>query len=83
MPLSWNEIRTRALAFSNEWSAESSEGAEAQTFLNAFFHIFGVSRRRVASFETRVKKIDGTGGAIDLLWKGVLLIEHKSRGKKS
>ena len=81
MPLSWNEIRARALTFSNEWSGESSEGAEAKSFWDGFFHIFGVSRRRIASFEKRVKKIDGRDGYIDLLWKGVLLIEHKSRGK--
>ncbi len=81
MPLSWNEIRDRALAFSNDWSGESSERAEAQTFWNAFFNLFGVSRRRIASFEKRVKEIDGKGGYIDLLWKGVLLIEHKSRGE--
>ncbi len=81
MPLSWNEIRARALTFSNEWSNESSEGAEAKSFWDGFFNIFGVSRRRIASFEKRVKKIDGKDGYIDLLWKGVLLIEHKSRGK--
>ncbi len=81
MPLSWNEIRSRALTFSNEWSDESSEDAEAKSFWNDFFNIFGVSRRRVASFEARIKKIDGKDGYIDLLWKGVLLIEHKSRGK--
>jgi hypothetical protein len=28
-----------------------------------------------------VKKSDGHGGFIDLLWKGILLVEHKSRGK--
>ena len=81
MPLSWNEIRDRALAFSNDWSGESSERAEAQTFWNAFFNLFGVTRRRIASFEKRVKEIDGKGGYIDLLWKGMLLIEHKSRGE--
>src|SRR5690606_28596122 len=32
-------------------------------------------------FEKRIKKLDGKDGYIDLLWKGVLLIEHKSRGK--
>ena len=41
-----------------------------------------MSRRRVASFERRVKKIDGRDGYIDLLWKGVLLIEHKSRAAR-
>ncbi len=81
MPLSWNEIRTRALAFSNEWREASSEDAESQSFWNAFFDVFGVSRRRIASFEKHAKKIDGKDGYIDLLWKGVLLIEHKSRGK--
>jgi hypothetical protein len=80
-PLSWNEIRTRAVAFSRDWAEAASEDAEAKTFWNEFFHIFGVERRRVASFETRVKKLDGRDGYIDLLWKGKLLIEHKSRGK--
>ena len=78
--MSWNEIRNRAWIFSKEWAGEAAEKAEAQTFWNAFFDIFGVSRRRVATFEKRVKKIDGKGGYIDLLWKGVLLIEHKSLG---
>ena len=26
-------------------------------------------------------RTDGSGGFIDLLWKGILLVEHKSRGK--
>ena len=81
MPLSWNEIKDRALRFSREWQDESSEDAEAKSFWDSFFDVFGVSRRRVANFERKVKKLDGKGGYIDLLWKGVLLIEHKSRGK--
>jgi len=81
MPLSWNEIKERSLQFSKEWGAEFSEDAEAKSFLDAFFNVFGVSRRRVATFEERTKKIDGRDGYIDLLWKSVLLIEQKSRGK--
>lgn len=80
MPLSWNEIKSRAMKFSQEWADESSEDAEAKSFWDDFFTIFGVPRRRVATFETHVKKIDGKAGFIDLLWKGILLIEHKSRG---
>lgn len=79
--LSLNEIRSRAMAFSKEWANESSEDAEAKTFWDGFFEVFGISRRRFASFEKPVKKQDGKGGFIDLLWKGVLLVEHKSRGK--
>ena len=81
MPISWNEIRARALAFSKEWEGETSEKAEAKTFWDSFFNVFGVSRRRVASFEEPAKKTDGQGGYIDLLWKGILLVEHKSKGK--
>ena len=81
MPLSWNEIKDRALKFSREWADEASEDAEAKSFWDGFFNVYGVSRRRVGTFEQRVKKLDGRDGFIDLLWKGVLLVEHKSRGK--
>lgn len=81
MPLSWNEIKARALSFSKEWEHETSEDAEAKSFWDGFFHVFDVSRRRLATFETAVRKGDNKQGFIDLLWKGVILVEHKSRGK--
>jgi hypothetical protein len=81
MPLSWNEIKSRSLAFSKEWENEISEDAEAKSFWDGFFHIFGISRKRVAAFEEPVKKLGEKQGFIDLFWKGVLLVEHKSRGK--
>ena len=81
MALSWNEIKRRALEFSKEWSEEKREQAEAQSFWNDFFNVFGISRRRVASFEEPVKKLGDKRGRIDLLWKGVLLVEHKSKGE--
>ncbi|WP_372779195.1 class I SAM-dependent DNA methyltransferase [Litorivivens sp.] len=80
-PLSWNEIRDRAVTFVREWEDESSEHAEAKTFWDEFFQVFGVSRRRLAAFEKHVKKADGKDGFIDLFWPGMLLAEHKSRGK--
>jgi type II restriction/modification system DNA methylase subunit YeeA len=81
MPLSWNEIKSRAVKFSKDWESASEESAESQTFLNEFFEVFGINRRRVATFEKPVKKIDGREGYIDLLWPGKILIEHKSKGK--
>lgn len=85
MPLSWNEIKSRALAFSREWEGEASERAEAQSFWNGFFGVFGIDRRRVAIFEKQVK-LSGVDrkvkhGRIDCFWKGVLLVEHKSAGQ--
>jgi hypothetical protein len=50
MPLSWNEIRSRALAFSKEWATENREHAEAKTFWDEFFKVFGLTRRHLASF---------------------------------
>jgi hypothetical protein len=81
MPLSWNEIRHRAIAFSKEWAGEKSEQAEKQTYWNEFFNVFGIRRRVVASFEDPVKNIAGQYGYIDLFWPRVLLVEHKSLGK--
>ena len=80
MALSWNEIKDRALAFSREWAGESRERAEKDSFWNDFFSVFGISRRRVATFEEPVKKLGKAQGFIDLFWKGTLLVEHKSRG---
>jgi len=81
MALSWNEIKIRAVSFSKEWENETSEDAEAKSFWDGFFNVFGVPRKRVASFEQAVKKLGNKDGYIDLLWKGVILVEHKSRGK--
>ena len=81
MALSWNEIKDRALKFSNEWKTASKENADKQTFYNEFFEVFGISRKRVASFEESVKKLGNKQGFIDLFWKGILLVEHKSRGE--
>ncbi len=81
MPISWNEIRHNAIAFSKDWTGVKSETAESQTFWNAFFQVFGIQRRRVAACEVPVKKKAGDYGYIDLLWPGKLLVEHKSFGK--
>jgi hypothetical protein len=81
MPISWNEIRHNALAFAKDWAGVSREDAEAKTFWDEFFTVFGIKRRTVASFEEPVKKLSGTWGYIDLFWPGRLLVEHKSRGK--
>ncbi len=81
MSLGWNEIRDRAAKFSNDWSEDSLERAEAQTFWNEFFEVFGVSRRRVAVFEKQVELLGDERGRIDVFWKGTLICEHKSLGQ--
>jgi hypothetical protein len=80
MRLSWNEIRARASHFAEEWKDAHYEKGETHTFYNEFFEVFGVTRRRVASFEEPVRKLGGKHGFIDLFWRGVLLVEQKSAG---
>ena len=81
MRLSWNEIRARAARFADEWKHARYERGECQTFYNEFFEIFGITRRRVASFEEPVRLLGHERGFIDLFWKGVLLVEQKSAGR--
>lgn len=50
MRLSWNEIRARAARFADEWASATYEKGEAQSFYNDFFDVFGVQRRKVATF---------------------------------
>ena len=79
--LSWNQICANAARFAEERKNDRYEKGETQSFYNDFFEVFGVKRRKVASFEEPVKKLGGKQGFIDLLWKGVLLVEHKSAGR--
>jgi len=81
MALSYNEIRRRAIEFAHEYRDATRENAESQSFYNDFFNVFGISRRRVASFEEPVKKLGKDRGRIDLFWKGTLLAEQKTKGK--
>jgi hypothetical protein len=77
-----NDIRESAIRFARSWHEESRERGEAQTFWTEFLQIFGIERRRVhAAFERHTGRTStGRGGFIDLLWPGMLLAEHKSRG---
>ncbi len=82
MPISREEIQKRAYAFSARWANESSEKQESQSFWNEFFNVFGLDRRDVgAKFEHPVRLFGGKPKPIDLLWPGILMVEHKSKKK--
>ena len=81
MRLSWNEVRTRAAVFVEDWKEAAYEKGETQSFYNAFFRVFGVQRRSVARYEEHVAKLDNRSGFIDLFWPSVLLVEQKSAGR--
>ena len=81
MRLDWNDIKSRAAKFAEDWNGAQYERGETQTFYNEFFELFGVTRRRVASFEHGVNLPDKKRGYLDLFWKGKLLVEQKSAGR--
>jgi len=81
MALNWNEIKDRAVRFSKDWEDTTSEDAEAKSFLDAFFDVFGILRRKIGTFEHKVKFPNEADGYIDMIWKGHILVEMKSRGK--
>lgn len=86
MPLSWNEIRKRAITFAKHWQDASDENSQAKPFLIDFFEVFGITDKRVATFEHAVKKFAKADskhaqGFVDLFWPGILLVEMKSKGK--
>ena len=62
MQLGWNEIKLRAIQFSREWAGETREDAESKSFWDAFFNVFGIPRRSVATFEEPVRKLGGRYG---------------------
>lgn len=70
MRLDWNDIKARAAKFAGEWKDAHYERGETHTFYNEFFQLFGVTRRRTASFEHGVDLPEKKRGYLDLFWKG-------------
>jgi type I restriction-modification system DNA methylase subunit len=79
--LSSNEIRARLTLFAEQFAVACDENAESQSFWDLLFRCYGTNRREVARYEARVRKRDGNSARIDLLWKGRVLVEQKSRGR--
>lgn len=80
--LNTNEIRQRAYKFARAWRGVKSERAEAQSFWNEFFDVFGVNRRQVAVYEQdAIRASTGRRGRIDVFWPSYIAVEHKSYGE--
>jgi hypothetical protein len=64
------------LLFSKTWADASNEDSEAKPFWIDFFEIFGITDKRVATFELNVKKLGGAQGFVDLFWAGFACKSH-------
>lgn len=56
MLLSWNDVKSRALAFSKTWATASNEDSQAKPFLIDLFEVFGVTNKRLASFDRPMRE---------------------------
>ena len=77
--------RTAAAAFADKWKSYADEKQYARGFWSDFFRaLCGVDDEEIAGieYEKRVKStISGNQEYIDVYWKNVALIEHKSAGE--
>lgn len=82
MPLSWNEIQARAVAFSKRWRDSHREKSDAQPFVTEFLGVFGVDDPVKVGEREKTVQISGAHEKyIDYFWKGQIAIEMKSRDK--
>ena len=77
------QIRVQCAKFAKKWGQSRSESSDKQSYWNDLFRAFGRNRESVAVFEKPAKtRLTPSGdGCIDVFWTGMLLVEHKSRGK--
>ena len=65
MPLSWNEIKSRALTLSRTWADAANEDSQGKPFWIDFLQIFGFTNKRVATFEHAFKKLPPANARTD------------------
>jgi hypothetical protein len=77
--------KNAAVAFADKWKSYTDEKQHARGFWSDFFRaLCGVDDEEIAGieYEKRVKStISGNQEYIDVYWKNVALIEHKSAGE--
>lgn len=71
-------MKKKAETFVSEWDGTSKERPEAQSFINDFFDVFDLKRKRLGSFDYDIKNDEGITLFADFFWVGKILIEAKS-----
>jgi hypothetical protein len=76
---------SKAEAFSDRWKYATSEKQDAQSFWREFFiEVCEIPDIRAANIEFEkpvISSLKGTMNFIDVFWRHIVLIEHKSAGK--
>lgn len=75
------EVKKRLTAFARKFKDAADEQQLATVFWVEFYKCFGHTDADAAVYESKVKMLSGNLGRIDSFIPGLLLVEHKSRGK--
>jgi hypothetical protein len=80
--LTWEEMSARATEFKKDFESASREMGEGQAFVTSLLHVFGVTNpREVGEFEFPIPVTKKSPKRMDFLWKGVLGVEMKTKGR--
>ncbi len=75
------EVKKRLSAFARTFKNAENEQREASIFWTRFYECYGIRAEEATIYEQQVKKISGGTGRIDSFIPGLLIVEHKSKGK--
>lgn len=81
MRLTLAEVKKRLSAFARTFRDAENEQREASIFWTRFYECYGIRAEEATIYEQAVRKLNGARGRIDSFIPGLLIVEHKSKGK--
>lgn len=75
------EVRKRLAAFVQAFKNATNEQQQASIFWTRFYECYGIRAEEATVYEQAVRKLDGGRGRIDSFIPGLLIVEHKSKGR--
>jgi len=81
MRLTMAEVKKRLQAFVHSFKDAADEQKQASIFWTRFYECFGIRPESATIYEHAVRKLNGARGRIDSFIPGLLIVEHKSKGK--
>lgn len=81
MRLTMAEVKKRLQAFVHSFKDAADEQKQAAIFWTRFYECYGIQPESATVYEHAVHKLNGARGRIDSFIPGLLIVEHKSKGK--
>jgi hypothetical protein len=75
------EVKKRLQTFVHSFKDAADEQKQAAIFWTRFYECYGIQPESATIYEHAVHKLNGARGRIDSFIPGLLIVEHKSKGK--